>query len=182
MIDIVIWILTALDIIIAVLLIPLILVQQSKDGGFGSAFGGMGESVFGVQAANHLTKLTVILASGFLIVTLSLTVITGHRNAPKKGILEKQPQLSAPDSATAIPAANTSVANTAVPVATTAAEPEGGQELKQPDGTIVKKVPGGTITMKPVEAPAPPIETKKIDAPAGTVTVGPVKKTESTDK
>ena len=38
-------ILTVADVIIALLLICLILVQQSKDSGFGSAFGGLGESV-----------------------------------------------------------------------------------------------------------------------------------------
>ena len=51
----------ALVVLIAVLLIALILVQPSKSGGFGSAFGGLGESVFGAHAMSHLSKLTVIL-------------------------------------------------------------------------------------------------------------------------
>ena len=53
-------ILNTLVVILAVLLIALILVQPSKSGGgFGSAFGGLGESVFGAQAMSHLSKLTV---------------------------------------------------------------------------------------------------------------------------
>ncbi|MEM4248594.1 MAG: preprotein translocase subunit SecG, partial [Candidatus Nanoarchaeia archaeon] len=175
MIDIIITVLTVLDVIIALLLIPLILVQQTKDGGFGSAFGGMGESVFGVHAASHLAKLTVIFASAFLVVTLALTVLTGHRNVPKKGILEQQPQIetAATEKAPEKPA-----------------QPAETTEVK-PDGTIVKKVEGGTITMKPVEQPpsAEPaksaqktesVETlpdgtivKKVEG--GTITMKPVK-------
>ena len=76
-------VLTVADVIIALLLICLILVQQSKDSGFGSAFGGLGESVFGAQTGGHLARLTVIFASLFLILTLSLAIITGHGKAPK---------------------------------------------------------------------------------------------------
>ena len=76
-------VLTVADVIIALLLICLILVQQSKDSGFGSAFGGLGESVFGAQTGGHLARLTVVFASLFLILTLSLAIITGHRRAPK---------------------------------------------------------------------------------------------------
>ena len=76
-------VLTVADVIIALLLICLILVQQSKDSGFGSAFGGLGESVFGAQTGGHLARLTVVFASLFLILTLSLAIITGHRKAPK---------------------------------------------------------------------------------------------------
>lgn len=76
-------VLTVADVIIALLLICLILVQQSKDSGFGSAFGGMGDAVFGAQTGSHMARLTVIFASLFLIITLSLAIITGHRKAPK---------------------------------------------------------------------------------------------------
>lgn len=81
--DIIIALLTVADVVIALLLICLILVQQSKDSGFGSAFGGLGEGVFGAQTGSHLAKMTVIFASLFLIITLSLAIITGHRKAPK---------------------------------------------------------------------------------------------------
>ena len=73
-------VLYTLVIIVALLLIGLVLIQQSKGGGFGGSFGGVGESVFGAHASSHLTKLTVILTTGFFILTLLLAVIVGHRS------------------------------------------------------------------------------------------------------
>ncbi len=86
--DILISVLTVADVLIALLLVCLILVQQSKDSGFGSAFGGLGESVFGAQTGSHLAKMTVVFASLFLILTLSLAIMTGHRRAPKSVVEE----------------------------------------------------------------------------------------------
>jgi preprotein translocase subunit SecG len=93
-------VLTVADVIIALLLICLILVQQSKDSGFGSAFGGLGESVFGAQTGGHLARLTVIFASLFLIITLSLAIMTGHRKAPRS-VVELEAKTEAKASAPA---------------------------------------------------------------------------------
>jgi len=73
-------VLYTLVIIVALLLIGLVLIQQSKGGGFGGSFGGVGESVFGAHAGSHLTKLTVILTTSFFVLTLLLAVIVGHRS------------------------------------------------------------------------------------------------------
>ena len=59
-------ILYALVIVVALLLAVLILIQPSKSGGFGTVFGGIGESVFGARAGSHLTKATVVLTVIFL--------------------------------------------------------------------------------------------------------------------
>ncbi len=67
-------------VLIALLLICLVLVQPSKGGGLGSAFGGIGESVFGAQAMSQLSKVTVVLLTLFFILTLVLAVMTGHRS------------------------------------------------------------------------------------------------------
>ena len=49
-------------------LIGLILLQKSKDGGLGMAFGAGGnDSLFGARAGNVLTKATVILSGLFLL-------------------------------------------------------------------------------------------------------------------
>ena len=58
-------------VLIAILLIGLVLVQPAKSGGFGSAFGGVGESMFGAQAMSQLSKVTVWLLSFFFIQQLS---------------------------------------------------------------------------------------------------------------
>ncbi|NOY74221.1 MAG: preprotein translocase subunit SecG [Kiritimatiellaeota bacterium] len=85
-------VLAVIDAMVALLLIAVVLVQQSKDGGFGgSPFGGAGDAVFGGQAADHLTKITVGLAAVFLILTLSLAIITGRRTSDEKSVVENAP-------------------------------------------------------------------------------------------
>lgn len=82
-------ILSIIDVMVALLLIAVILVQQSKDGGFGGApFGGAGEAVFGGQAGDHLTKFTVVLTAMFLIITLSLAIVTGRRAGGEMSVVE----------------------------------------------------------------------------------------------
>ena len=68
----------ALTAVAALLLIGLILIQPSKSGGMGAAFGGVGESAFGGRAGSHLTKATVVLTAIFFVVTLALAALIGH--------------------------------------------------------------------------------------------------------
>ncbi len=57
-------------------LIGLILLQKSKDGGLGLAFGsGGGDSLFGARAGNVLTKATVVISAVFLLNTLILGML-----------------------------------------------------------------------------------------------------------
>ena len=81
-------------VLIAVLLIVLVLVQPSKGGGFGSAFGGVGESVFGAQAMGQLSKLTIVLLALFFVLTLAL--LTGHKAASKSLISKETSVAEAP--------------------------------------------------------------------------------------
>ncbi len=71
-------VLYTLVIVVSLLLIALILVQQPKSGGFGSTFGGLGESVFGAHAIGHMTKLTVIFTTIFFVLTLTLAILLSH--------------------------------------------------------------------------------------------------------
>lgn len=64
-------------VIVAVMLIGLILIQQSK-GGLGGSFGSMSESVLGAHATTHLKKATVWLIGIFMVLTLSLAIISGR--------------------------------------------------------------------------------------------------------
>ena len=119
-------ILNTLVVILAVLLIALILVQQSKSGGgFGSAFGGLGESVFGAQAMSHLSKLTVWCISIFFVLTLASAIVAGHMQAADTSVVEESSiALGSSD------AADATAAEAAKPAETTAAEAAAAAEEK----------------------------------------------------
>jgi len=88
-------ILNTLVVILAVLLIALILVQPSKSGGgFGSAFGGLGESVFGAQAMSHLSKLTVWCISIFFVLTLASAIVAGHMQTADTSVVEGESSIA----------------------------------------------------------------------------------------
>ena len=72
-------VLYVLEIIVCFLMGGVILLQKPKGGGLGVSFGGgMGESLFGAQMGNVLTKITVILAVVFLLNTLILSRLTSN--------------------------------------------------------------------------------------------------------
>ena len=99
-------ILNTLVVILAVLLIALILVQPSKSGGgFGSAFGGLGESVFGAQAMSHLSKLTVWCISIFFVLTLASAIVAGHMQTADTSVVEGESSIAMDDSGSADAAA-----------------------------------------------------------------------------
>ena len=88
-------ILNTLVVILAILLIALILVQPSKSGGgFGSAFGGLGESVFGAQAMSHLSKLTVWCISIFFVLTLASAIVAGHMQTADTSVVEGESSIA----------------------------------------------------------------------------------------
>ncbi len=71
--------------LVSILLVGIILIQQSKGGGFGIAFGGIGESVFGAHAASHLIKITVTLCIIFAIAVLAMNVMSSRRAGASLG-------------------------------------------------------------------------------------------------
>lgn len=79
MMDVIVALMYTAVVIISILLIALILVQPSKGGGLGSAFAGIGDSVFGAHTMGHLSKITIVLLCIFFVLTLGLAVIAGHR-------------------------------------------------------------------------------------------------------
>ena len=74
--NIIIPILYVLAIISALLLIGVVLLQKSKDGGMVAMGGGVGEALFGAQVGNFLVKSTVVLGSVFLLSVLAISVLT----------------------------------------------------------------------------------------------------------
>jgi len=76
-----------LNIIFAVLLVIMILLQKSEGGAMG--LGASQESYISSRAAgNFLTKVTALIATLFIITSISLTII-GQEEIPTSSVLEK---------------------------------------------------------------------------------------------
>ncbi len=74
-------ILVAIDVLLAIAIVGLVLIQQGKGADAGAAFGsGSSGTVFGAQgSASFLTKLTTVLAIAFFIVSLWLAHLASNR-------------------------------------------------------------------------------------------------------
>jgi len=106
-----------IQVVVGLLLIGVILLQKSKSQGIGTAFGGgMGESLFGSQIGNVLTKITVGLALVFMINSVTITYIKSRRAQRDPSVTERsvpqetptvpaQGPLSAPTDGAAAPGA-----------------------------------------------------------------------------
>ena len=70
----------AIHLILALALIGVVLMQRSGGGGLGIGGGG-GGAMTGRSAANAMTKLTWILATAFIITSITLTIIAAQNNS-----------------------------------------------------------------------------------------------------
>lgn len=87
----------------AIFLIVLVLVQRGKGGGLAGAFGGMGgQSAFGTKAGDLFTKITIGVASFWIIlciVTVKVLGVAGGGGPLDQGLggdVERKPGVSAP--------------------------------------------------------------------------------------
>lgn len=110
-------ILLILQVFLAVGLIGVILLQRSSnDGlGLGGSTGGMGSLMSGRASANMLTKATSILATLFIINSLTLAVIASQK--PKEASLLEQVEKKAAETPAKAPAAPKEKSKPALPVA-----------------------------------------------------------------
>lgn len=74
-------ILVSIDVLLAIGIIGLVLIQQGKGAGIGAAFGsGASGTVFGARgSASFLTRATAILVAFFFINSLVLAYLASHR-------------------------------------------------------------------------------------------------------
>jgi preprotein translocase subunit SecG len=87
--------------LVALLLIVVVLMQQ-RGGGMSSVFGGGGgvESIFGGGgAAPFMIKLTAVLATLFMITSLSLVLLSARRPRPAGMIQKSRSTQTAPPQA-----------------------------------------------------------------------------------
>jgi len=146
------------EVLSAFLLVVVILAQKSKDQGLGMAFGsGMGESLFGSRAGNVLTRMTITLASVFMLTTIALGILFAKGKTGGTGsIMEKadrQPVAPAAAPVAAAPsAAPTMPAET--PSAPMALQMGEGGELAPAEAPSVEEAPAAEPTAEE-SAPAP---------------------------
>lgn len=77
-------VLLVLDLLVAIALVGLILIQQGKGADMGASFGGgASNTVFGSSGSgNFLTRTTAILATCFFIISLLLGNLSASKEAP----------------------------------------------------------------------------------------------------
>jgi preprotein translocase subunit SecG len=138
---ILIYLLTVVEILTSILLVGIILLQKPKSQGAGLAFGaGMGESLFGSQVGNVLTRTTVILAIVFLVNTTLLALL----GASRKGQASVTDRMPTPAGA---PAARPGAPLTPPPMNATPEEPLAPAEP-------ITGVPSAVEPVAPVVPPA----------------------------
>jgi preprotein translocase subunit SecG len=119
-------ILLAVQMLSALVMIGLILVQHGKGADMGAAFGsGSSGSLFGASgSANFMSRATAVLATVFFICTLALAYFSGVRPVGSSSVLDRAP-ISAPAGAISGAASGSAPIPTgsSVPAATPAATP-----------------------------------------------------------
>jgi preprotein translocase subunit SecG len=103
-------ILITVQIISAVAMIGLVLVQHGKGADMGAAFGsGSSGSLFGASgSANFLSRTTAVLATVFFVCTLLLAYVSNAKPASSGGSVLENPAVTAPvvpETASQIPGA-----------------------------------------------------------------------------
>jgi preprotein translocase subunit SecG len=114
----------ALQILTALVMIGLVLVQHGKGADMGASFGsGASGSLFGATgSANFLSRSTAVCAAVFFVCTLALAFYSNDRSRPSTGSVLDRPVLSAPPAASAAPTGAAQVPAGTVPVVVPAAE------------------------------------------------------------
>jgi preprotein translocase subunit SecG len=101
--------LVVLQMLSAIAMIGLVLVQHGKGADMGASFGsGASGSLFGATgSANFLSRSTAVCASVFFVATLGLAFLSGGTNqvAPDSSVLDRPAINAAPASAAASAAA-----------------------------------------------------------------------------
>jgi preprotein translocase subunit SecG len=119
----------ALQILSALVMIGLVLIQHGKGADMGASFGsGSSGSLFGATgSANFLSRSTAVCAAVFFLCTLGLAYTSNDRSTPSSGgsVLDRPAVTAPPTGAAQVPgaASGAMVAPSAVPAAPAAPAP-----------------------------------------------------------
>ena len=144
------------NMLVALLMILVILMQRPKSEGLGAAFGGVvTENIFGAQTTNVLTKITGWLAGIFFVLTFTLSILYAERSVGGSSLRRElmRTQAAVEGAQAGSPAAGTpSTAQSPNPAAkTTSAAPSASPK---PEGAVVQ--PSVTAAPSPAQStPAP---------------------------
>ena len=134
--NVVVTLILAVQMLAAVAMIGLILVQHGKGADMGAAFGSGGSgSLFGASgSANFLSRTTAVLASVFFACTLALAYFSNLRPVASSGsVLDRgvvtAPASAASDAAKDIPAAVPAQGGSAAPAAKPALAASGAEQI-----------------------------------------------------
>ena len=142
-------VLLVVQVLIAVALIGMVLIQRSDSDGFGLSGGSGNNLMSGRAAANLMTRTTAILAAMFIINSLALSVIAAHGRAPS--IVETiEKQNAAKDGAPSVPVAGEDAAKKADKKDKAEKKPTVKAEEK-----AAPAVPDASADVKHEAAPAP---------------------------
>jgi len=127
-------VIVVIQVISALAIIALVLLQHGKGADMGAAFGsGASGSLFGASgSSNFLSKFTAVAAAVFFIATLALAFYGGRHTAAGGGVMENLPAASVPAASTAAPAPSSSpesaaTGDTSKPAAPTAPADQSSQ-------------------------------------------------------
>jgi len=146
-------ILNTLIVIMSLFLICLVLIQRGRGGGLAGAFGGTGgSSAFGTKAGDTFTRVTIVTASIWILMTMLLVVLTNTR---RSSVFDDAPTSAAPESSAA-PSPDSAVPPAPIPA-------EGGATPSAESAPApVDRVPAipetSTFPLTPGNAPPPKAE------------------------
>ena len=137
----------AIDMLVAVLMTLVILMQRPKSEGLGAAFGGgVTENIFGAQTTNVLTKFTGWLAGIFFVLTFVLGILYARRSASDSSLHREL---------MGMPAAATPAASVAPGTGLPGSTPAASAANVSPSATAQSSAPGSGVTQQQSAAPSP---------------------------
>jgi preprotein translocase subunit SecG len=110
---------TVLQLLAALVMIGLVLVQHGKGADMGASFGsGASGSLFGATgSANFLSRSTAVCAAVFFVCTLSLAYFSNDRARPSSGSVLDRPAVGAPAASVPPPTGAAQIPSTTAPAA-----------------------------------------------------------------
>jgi preprotein translocase subunit SecG len=140
----------AIDMLVAVVMTLVILMQRPKSEGLGAAFGGgVTENIFGAQTTNVLTKFTGWLAGIFFVLTFVLGILYAQRSSSDSSL--RRELMAMP---TAAPAESPAPA-TGSPGSTPAASASASAANVSPSATAQPAGPAAGTTSPPPTTVSP---------------------------